>query len=819
MNRHQRRKEARNPAPTACRSLDAPGLRQFEDAVALMKAGRWHESEFAHKRVLEKNPRHSPSLHHLGLIAFKLGLVEQAISALRLALEIEPHYHDARLNLAAILKMQGARSESLENCRLVATAEPHNASAHLELGNILKDMGDLPGAIDGFRRALALRPGVAVAEWSLAQCLADAGHQDESIEVCDKILSRDPKHSLACKLLVRTLASRGDLAEAHRAIEKYESSGLGRIALLSDAAIGLKSGGRSLQAIAFLREAIARNPASVDLLLQLGAILKDLGRYREAFDVLKEGLDRDPARADGFVTLGFALYGQGAIDGALSALRHAVALQPEFMAARIALGTVLQDAGMLEEALEVLNSALDKDPRNIELRLAITNVKRLMCNWDGLDVEEVNCISELRASRTVVTPFHLIGMSVSTGDMRLFGERYSDKIAQSVRASTVPHAYQTFVKPSDRIRIGYLSSDFYNHATSILLAEVLEMHDRERFEVVGYCHSPDDESALRRRMIVAFDRFERIKDIGHCEAAERIRSDGIEVLVDLKGYTRGARQEIPALRPAPVQVGYLGYPATSGAKYIDYILADAVVAPLAHQPQYSEQIIHLEHCYQPNDRHRKIDAGAVTRAACGLPDEGFVFCSFNNNFKLNRTFFAIWMSVLDRVPGSVLWLLPKSPAVRANLKKEAAAHGVDPSRIIFAETLPNDQHLARHAVADLFLDSLPCTAHTTASDALWAGLPLLTCLGSTFAGRVAASVLETAGLPELVALTLEEYKSTALRLALAPDEIAAIKAKISANRLTAPLFDTPKYVRSLESAYTQISQLYRSGQPPRSLSA
>ncbi|HPG88121.1 MAG TPA: tetratricopeptide repeat protein [Hyphomicrobium sp.] len=818
MNRHQRRAQPKQSGAPATRQLNALGQREFEGAVQLMKEGRWPASEAAHKRVLIHNSRHSPTLHHLGLIAFKSGQARDAIDALRLALEVEPNYTEARLNLAVILKLQGELADALTECTAVTRADPKNAAAHIELGNILKDMGRHGDAVSAYRNSLRLTPSAASAEKGLAHCLVEFGQPAEAVAFCDRVLAREPNHTITRKLKIRALASLGRLEDLDRTIDDAADGMTGRCELLCDAAIGLHKSGQSLQAVDVLRSAIARHPDSVDLHILLGTTLYDIGRLAEAFDVLKVGLDRDPKRAEGYVTLGFVLFQQGATEGAITALRHATELKPDLTAAHFALGSVLGAAGQFDGAQRAFEAALRCNPRALDARLALTDIRRKICDWDGLDKEERQCIAEIQVSSITVTPFLLLGMDASNDDMRMCGQRYARQMASKVPLHAARKLYQNYVKSSDRIRIGYLSSDYGHHATSMLLAEVLEMHDRSRFEVFGYCHSPPDDSLLRHRVTAAFDHFVSVSDFGHYASAERIRADGIEILVDLKGYTRGARQEILALRPAPVQVSYLGYPGTTGAEYLDYVVADAVVAPMEHQPHYSERIVHLGTCYQPNDRQRQIDTRPVTRADCGLPDEGFVFCSFNNTFKLNRTFFAVWMDLLQKVPDSVLWLLQKTPEVRTNLRREAIAHGVNPARIVFAEQMPNDQHLARHAAADLFLDSLPCTAHTTASDSLWAGLPLLTCLGRTFAGRVAASVLTSAGLPELIAQSVDEYAAMALRLAQNPDEISALKTKLIANRATAPLFDTPNYVRALEHAFARMSDRHRSGLTPQNFS-
>jgi len=355
-----------------------------------------------------------------------------------------------------------------------------------------------------------------------------------------------------------------------------------------------------------------------------------------------------------------------------------------------------------------------------------------------------------------------------------------------------------------KIRLGYLSADFHQHATAYLIAEVFERHDRARFEVAAYSYGPDDRSGMRARLKGAFDRFLDIRPLAHGEAARQIHEAGIDILVDLKGYTTHARTEILAYRPAPIQVNYLGYPGTMGAEFMDYIIADPFLVPEDRQPFYSEALAYLPDCYQSNDTKREISEQVPSRAECGLPERGFVFCCFNNTYKITPAFFDIWMRLLHAVPGSVLWLLEANAAAKTNLRREAAARGIDPERLIFAPRQHLPEHLARHRHADLFLDTLPCNAHTTASDALWASLPLLTCAGETFAGRVAGSLLQACGMPELITTSPEAYEAIALKLASEPSRVAVLRRRLEQQRLSAALFDIARFTRNLEAAYIRM---------------
>jgi predicted O-linked N-acetylglucosamine transferase (SPINDLY family) len=366
-----------------------------------------------------------------------------------------------------------------------------------------------------------------------------------------------------------------------------------------------------------------------------------------------------------------------------------------------------------------------------------------------------------------------------------------------------------------KITLGYLSADFFAHATAFLVAELLEKHDRERFQVFGYSFGPDDGSPMRRRLQIAFDRFVDLKDASFTASAERIAADEVDILVDLKGYTRDARPQILALRPAPVQVNYLAYPGTMGVPFMDYLLADEFVIPPDQQPFFTEKVVYLPGCYQVNDSRREIAPHTPSRADCGLPQEGFVFCGFNNSYKITPEMFSVWMELLKAVPGSVLWLLESNRFAPANLRREAEARQVAAERLVFAPRMPLPEHLARHRLADLFLDTFPVNAHTTASDALWAGCPVLTVAGQTFVSRVAGSLLRTVGLPELVANSFDEYHAMALRLARDGELLAGLRARLEANRMTSRLFDAGRFARNIEEAYRMMWEIRASGRPPR----
>ncbi|HKU45624.1 MAG TPA: hypothetical protein VJQ58_01995, partial [Burkholderiales bacterium] len=385
-----------------------------------------------------------------------------------------------------------------------------------------------------------------------------------------------------------------------------------------------------------------------------------------------------------------------------------------------------------------------------------------------------------------------------------------------VRDTTVSVKNSFPPRKAGKLRVAYVSADYHEHATAVLTAGLFEQHDRAQLEVIGVSCGPDDGSAMRKRLVQAFDRFADVQKTSDAEAVRILRELNVDIAVDLKGHTRGARLKVFAQRPAPLQVSYLGYPGTLGAPFIDYVIADRVVIPEGEERFYSEAVVALPGSYQVNDAKRPIAERTPSRAAMGLPEDAFVFCCFNNNFKITAEVFDAWMRLLKNVPGSVLWLLEDNRESRRNLEQAAAARGVEPARLVFAARMSHWDHLARHRLADLFLDTLPYNAHTTASDALWAGLPLVTCAGTTFAGRVGASLLQAVGLPELVTRNLVEYEALALRLTNRT-ELNAVRGKLARNRLTEPLFDTARFTRNLESAYRRMWEMHERGEAPRSV--
>jgi predicted O-linked N-acetylglucosamine transferase (SPINDLY family) len=533
-------------------------------------------------------------------------------------------------------------------------------------------------------------------------------------------------------------------------------------------------------ALAAYDQCVALQPGLAQNHSHRATALIALGRFEAAVVACEEALRRDPGLIDALQNQFIALFELGRFQQAMAVGDRLMALAPEID---------YQRGNILFAAVQA-------------------------CHWDGYSkrVQEIDAL--VAQGRRADVPFSYLAISHSPAlqlacNRAFVQERHPASPQPLWRGERYRH---------DRIRVAYLSADFREHATAYLMAELFEKHSRQSFEFSAYSYGAQQPGPMRNRLVKAFDRFIDVSRFDDAHVAALLREHEVDILVDLKGYTAEGRTGILALRPVPIQVNYLGFPGTMGADYIDYIIGDATVTPPEHDAFYAEKVVRLPGSYQVNDRQRVIAPHSPTRAACGLPDAGFVFCSFNNNFKITPVVFDIWMRLLQQVPGSVLWLLKANADAHDNLRREAVSRGVDPGRLVFAARVPLAEHLARHRLADLFLDTLPYNAHTTTSDALWAGLPVLTCLGETFAGRVAASLLRAADLPDLVTTSLKEYEALALRLAREPRSLAALRERLHMQRDNCPLFDTDRFCTHLESAYQTMHQNHQNGHMPQSFS-
>lgn len=809
MTRNQRRHTQSN----ARAAQDTAVVREFREAVRHLQEGRLQQSLEAHQRVLAEAPNHAPSLHNLGLIAYKTNAREEAIDFIRRSLAADPKSSKAWLSLSIMLSEARRLDEAIDACRQCVALEPASAKSHATLGDLLRIARNTTDALGAYEQSLKCEPAQPAVLAKMGDLLLQSGRLDDALALSKRARSAAPGNPEAERLERNVLAAAGHLSDACTAIETQVGDPREKARRYDELAAFLRSRKRFAEAVSIQRRALTYAPDVAEYHFNLAAALDGAGQRDEALRCYQSGLAIAPDHADAYRRVGSLMRKMEKLTAAVQAFEHAAKLDPSLADAHYNLATIYKLQGRFAESRASFLRAIETAPDQLAPRFEVANLARFVCDWHDVDLLERQALDQFRSSeRGGVAPFLLISMPEANNSDQLEAAR------RFAKTWTVPedlrfNSWNTGDTTARRIRIGYLSSDFHSHATAMLLAEVLECTDRNRFELFAYCYSPDDGSSMRTRITKAFDRFVDIKDMTERAAAQAIHDDGIDILVDLKGYTRHARTEILAYRPAPIQVNYLGYPGTMGADYVDYIVADEIVAPMSHQDAYSERIVHLPNCYQPNDRKRRISDTPVTRAEFGLPETAFVFCSFNNTYKITSEVYDVWMRLLASVPGSVLWILANEGDCRRNLEHEAQVRGIDPSRIVFAERMEIDLHLARHRLADLFLDTLPCNAHTTASDALWAGLPVLTCLGETFSGRVAASLLAAMELPELIAPDLAAYERIALALARDRSQLEPIRRRIEEQRDKSSLFDTARYARNLERAFETMVDILRRGEP------
>lgn len=606
---------------------------------------------------------------------------------------------------------------------------------------------------------------------------------------------------------------RGDLATAAAAYARAGAADPGRAEAWHLLGLATAQRGDRARGAAFVERAIALAPDVAVYHHNLAKMLSELGRLREAEARAARATELAPGYAEGHFARATILNGLGRIDESIASFRAAAAANPRHADTQYNLGALLENRRDLPAAVSHYERVGELDPGRAYLPGRLLHARMLMCDWSQLETLRARIADGLAAGARIVTPFGYQGVCDSEELLQRCARIYAADVFPAGAPLPPPAP-----RPEGPIRVGYVCGEFREQATSILMTQVWETHDRERFEIHAFDSGRADASPRRRRIEAAFGgRMLSIAGLSDAAAAQAIRARGIDILVNLNGYFGSVRQGVFALRPSPVQVNFLGFPGTLGARYMDYIVADPVVLPPDSARWYDEAVARLPDSYQPTDATRAIAARPAMRADWGLPERGVVFCCFNNNYKILPEIFAVWMRLLDAVPGSVLWLIEDNAHVAANLRREAAARGVAPARLVFARRVPQAEHLARHRCADLFLDTLPYNAHTTASDALWAGLPLLTCRGTSFPGRVAASLLRSVGLPELVAGDLPDYEARALALARDPARLASLAQVLRTHGRASALFDTPAFVRHLEAAFETMHARRCAGLPPAAI--
>jgi predicted O-linked N-acetylglucosamine transferase (SPINDLY family) len=703
---------------------------------------------------------------------------DEALASYDRAIAARDPYPAAHNNRGALLHRLGGYEEALASIERAIEAEPRYAEAHANRGATLSALKRFDEALVSLERAIELDPLHAEAHASRGAVLNGLGRFDEALQSHERALALAPDHAGAHN-------NRG--VSLHR-LERYE------------------------EALASFARAIAIEPDMARAHANRGATLSALRRYEEAVASLERAAALAPEVADTHCELGSVLFALKRFPEALASLDRALQLGREDAVIYCNRDDALEALGRTEEAIESYQRALDLEPTGSFLRGDCCHARMKACDWSGFETAIATIEAAIADGEPAAMPFALLSLLDSPALQRQATELWvSRKLAPVNPLPPLPHR-----RRRKKIRLGYFSADLRNHAVAILTAGLFEAHDRERFELTAFALGPDSRDELRTRLDTAFERFLPVDGLSDRQIAALAREHEIDIAIDLGGYTRDSRSGILAQRAAPIQVSYLGYLGTMGCAFIDYLIADAVLVPPASRQYYSEKIAYLP-SYQVNDSKRPLPQKSFSRAQLGLPETGFVFGNFNASYKITPQTFGSWMRILTAVPHSVLFLLGSSELAERNLRREAAARGVAPQRLVFGRSLPFADYLARFCAADLFLDTLPYNAGTTASDALWAGLPVLTCPGESFAARMAASILTAAGLPELIAANRPDYERRAIALATQPQRLGSLKQKLIDNRHRCALFDTTAFARNIEALYRQMYERHLAGLAPEHL--
>ena len=636
------------------------------------------------------------------------------------------------------------------------------------------------------------------------------GKLEHAKVIYEDILSINPKHFDALQLLGIIAAQMKDWEKSVKLLTQALIIDNTIPAVYNNLGVAYKELKLFDDALQNYNFAISLKPNYSEAFYNRGLVLHELKRLAESLESYEIAISLKPNYAEAYSNSGNVYKELKQFTKALEFYSKALAVNPDYVEAHLNCGITFQELLLLEDALKSYEKVIGLDPNFPFIKGDIIHCKMRMNKWDSFfeDLESIN--SDVINNKFSATPFGYQGICNSP---KLLGRaaclfslsKYPPRINQPAKVTKVSNK---------KIKIGYLCGEFRHQATSILMVNLWEMHNKEKFELIGLDNGRDDGSPIRRRIEKAFDKFINISSMSDSAVVELIKYETVDILINLNCFFGLSRNPVFSYKPAPIQVNYLGFPGTLGVTYMDYIVADKYVIPDYSRDFYSEKVAYLPNCYQVNDRNREISAKEFTREELGLPIDGFVFCCFNNNYKITPTIFDTWVRILKSVEGSVLWLLDDNPYSVVNLRKEAQTRGLEASRLVFAKRMDLPEHLARHRAADLFLDTLPYNAHTTASDALWAGLPVLTCMGESFASRVAASLLNAIELPELITTSQEQYEAKAIELAFNKEKLKAIKRKLERNKLNTPLFDTLKFTNHIEAAYVQMYERYHSDLSP-----
>jgi predicted O-linked N-acetylglucosamine transferase (SPINDLY family) len=691
--------------------------------------------------------------------------LESAKLLLLRALKIDSKHPDVLRFLGVIAALEQDWQEALRLIDAALETNPKNGIAHSNRANILKELMRYEEALDGYKKAISIDPQYAEAYNNMGNTLQSLERYEEALDCYKKAISIDPQYAEAYSNMGNTLQS----------LERYE------------------------EALQCYEKSLLINQNNSHALYGAARIFNLRKQYGHSIACIERAIHINPQNIDAWMELARTQFQVKDYDNAISALDKVLAINSNYFDAWLGKGDIFYEKKQFDLAQGAFAKAYEINSSADFLFGLYLQALLQTCSWGSFNRDVEKLARDIVEGKRSALPYNAITLLDDPYLIKNAIEIYAKSIQGDIKREVLPA-----VEGNSRIRVAYFSADFHNHPTAYLMAELFECHDKNQFEIIGFVFGRNQPDEMRGRLIKAFDQFIDVDHLTDKEIAELAREMKIDIAVDLKGFTQEGRPKIFMYGAAPIQVSYLAFPGTMGLPCFDYLIADPVLIPVETQSAYAEKIIYMPNSYQVNDRHRLISPNLPSRASLGLPEDAFVFCCFNNNYKITPDVFEGWIRILNAVENSVLWLFADNSIAIDSLKKHASSQGLNAERLIFAPPLPTAKHLARYQLADLFLDTSPCNAHTTASDALWAGLPIVTLLGKSFGARVAASLLNAVGLSELVSHSQKEYETIAVELASNPSKLQEFRERLLENRFSAPLFDTPLFARHLESAYQAI---------------
>jgi len=825
----------------------------YQKAVDHYNAGRLEDARVICDEILGYTP-HGDSYNLLAHIADKKGEHEESITLMHKALALyktSPTYNN---NLGNILFKLDRFAAAADSFRKAVLSKPDFAKAHFNLGFAESKCGNYEKALCSFERAIELSPDLYDAYINIGNIYKNTGKQEEAVKAYTKALKAQPANFVASVNMSLALQALGNMEEAEKMLTDALLYSPANPEILFNLGNIHKKSDRIDKAVECYEMALKAAPEDARIHYNLGTTLMEARQYSEAMPCFEKALELTPDNTEALNNMGMVHYRTGLYQNALTYYQRAIDIREDFAEAHNNIGLVYKLLEQKDKSLRHFNRAIEIDPEfgeafhnlsevqreSKQFDVAIENSRRAielqpdltpalthhsyllkwLCEWDEYDhvKERIDLLvkRELDTGEVVgETPFmNLIRVDDPQYNRRV-ADYFAGKALENIKNIDLHFSLRDEPRKLKKITVGYLSANFRYHPLAHLLANLFRHHNRNEFQINCYSMGPDDKSEYRARFEKDSDLFRDIRHFSHKESAQLIYDDNVEILVDLMGYTQGNRLEIAALRPAPLQVRYMGMPGTTGGNIFDYIIVDEIVLPIDQQTGYSEKFIYMPHTYQVNDRSKQISREPVTRKMFDLPEDAFVFCSFNTSYKVDPVIFSAWMEILNETENSVLWLMPDIKRAGDNMRSLAKEHGVDPKRLIYTNNIPLEKHLARISLADLALDTRTVGGAATTSDALWGGIPVITLLGNRFISRMSASILHAAGLDELITHTLSDYKKLAIKLAADRDEVKALKKKLQHNIQSMPLFDTLGFTLNLERAFKKVWESHISGKKPQ----